>query len=230
MNIMDLLNRFLDSLLNGNYIIAFFAFVIILVFKAKAIYSFLDTLRSTKMKKIEELSKLDYNCALMKEHVNDCVNNEVFKTTTGINVEKVLREKLMHLQINSNGVLGYKRLKRALPYFCMIDNKLKIEINFWEYVYLVWNTILAIILTLMASFFMIMPSLSEKLSLYQTFISAVIGIVIYLVAGFVISETFSIRTARAIKLDVDKYNEDTEVKLTHPSNNYEVTNTNPQAV
>jgi len=197
---MDIIDKLLDSLKNGNYSIALILVMILLIIKSKDIYKVYQEFKKQKIERLKELQTIDNLDEETKTFIKDSLNNEVFYQLTGINADKYLKNNLIKVYESSKGIITYKDLKISQRFLKIENNVLTIEIKTGDKIEEWFNIFISIILIIIASYFFSIPSLLPNLKLLQVGLALFIGIFIYLFAGFTIAQTFPIRKAKKIKV------------------------------
>ena len=197
---MDIIDKLLDSLKNGNYSIALILVMILLIIKSKDIYKVYQEFKKQKIERLKELQTIDNLNEETKTLIKDSLNNEVFYQLTGINADKYLKNNLIKVYESSKGIITYKDLKISQRFLKIENNVLTIEIKTGDKIEEWFNIFISIILIIIASYFFSIPSLLPNLKLLQVGLALFIGIFIYLFAGFTIAQTFPIRKAKKIKV------------------------------
>ncbi len=203
---MDLINKLLDSVKNGNYIIALIIVMIILMIKSRDIYRFYQEFKKQKIEifiKLQTLNNLDEK---IKNLIGESLNNEIFYQLTGINADKYLRNHIIDIYEKLKGEITYEDLKIAQKFLKIKDNKLTIEIKTADNIEYGFNIFFSLILIIIASYFISMPSLIPNLKILQIIITLFIGVFIYLFAAFTIAQTFPIRKAKKIDKSIKEIN------------------------
>lgn len=210
-----ILDRLMKQLENGNYITALAILFIVLLFKAKDILIFLNLFKSNKLNRLKNLYQIKSLSSINENILKECIEKEIFNEVTGINTEKILREKIVMIHNISQGVLTYKDFQLALPFLKIKDYKLVVSFTKWDILTVYFNIFISIILFSISWYFMSLPSLIGEMPLYKTFFSILIGIIIYAFGGFILSLTFSLRTAKRIQDDIIKLQENQNIRLSN---------------
>jgi len=195
---VDILNEIIKNLEQGNYALALIVVMIFLVIKSKNIYIFYKDFKQHKIKKFKEFTTENNLDEDIKKISIDFLNNEIFYQITGINAEKNLRKKIIEIYEKNQGKFSYKDLKIAQRFLILEGDKLAIKITYWDTIEMWFNITLSMILMIIASYFISLPSMINSLALFNILISISFGIFTYLFAGFVIAQTFPIRKAKKL--------------------------------
>jgi hypothetical protein len=82
-----------------------------------------------------------------KLHLEDELATEHFKITTGIRLEKEMRESLINLHKESHGEISFTHFKRGLPHIYYKNRAIVINISIIEYAIFIFNLFFGIALT-----------------------------------------------------------------------------------
>lgn len=196
---MDLINKLIESAEKGNYYLPIIVVMILLVIKLRSIYSFYEDFKQQKIKIFRELYSEDSLDEHIKKILKDSINNEVFYQLTGIYTEKFLRNKIIEIYEKSQGLITYRDLKIAQHFLRLEENKLVVKINLSDKINKWFNVFLSILLVIIASYIISLSSIIDNLPLVKILISNLFGVLTYLFAGFIISQTFPIKKAKKIE-------------------------------
>ena len=103
--------------------------VILVITYAKAFLNLWDT---WKMQKVKHLTSLHENTHLFEETqalIKEEINNAAFQSAFGMSVGTLFREHLVALYRQNKETITWKRLKMALPYLDVEDDKVVVKIG-----------------------------------------------------------------------------------------------------
>lgn len=103
--------------------------VILVITYAKAFLNLWDT---WKMQKVKHLTSLYENTHLFEETqalIKEEINNAAFQSAFGMSVGTLFREHLVSLYRQNKETITWKRLKMALPYLDVEDDKVVVKIG-----------------------------------------------------------------------------------------------------
>lgn len=133
--------------------------VILVITYAKAFLNLWDT---WKMQKVKHLTSLYENTHLFEETqalIKEEINNAAFQSAFGMSVGTLFREHLVALYRQNKETITWKRLKMALPYLDVEDDKVVVKIGVIDKiinVLTIIGIILSVVLILIACSMMMM--------------------------------------------------------------------------
>ena len=125
----NLINKLIELINSGNYFLVILVVIGAVIFNSRAIVEFFDERKKARISKLNEALQCEYLSPIAKVHLQDELATEHFKISTGIRVEKQLRDSLIEAHQNLNGELRFVHFKRALPHLSFIDQKLSIKMT-----------------------------------------------------------------------------------------------------
>lgn len=195
----DVLDKLIDSLSNGNILLAAVIVAVALVFNYKKIVEFLEERKKARITKLTDALKCEFVTGLTKEHLQEELATEQFKITTGIGLEKQFREAVIQAHKSTNGELSFIHFKRALPHLFFEKNNLDVKVSTFEKVSYWFNLVFGFILGFLALILMILPSQINGVTLIQFFTLFALGCFFITVCLFMLTQTFPVISAKKIK-------------------------------
>ncbi len=199
------LEKIIESLNNGNILVAVLIAFIALIFNYKKLVHFFDERKKTRVLVLTETLECQYINGLTKSHIEDELATEQFKLATGIRLEKEFREAVIQAHQKTNGELSFPHFKRALPYLFYEKSALKIKISKFEIIGFWFNYLSGFVLALIGLIFLVLPNLIKGIQMSQTFNLLGLGIFFITIALFSLYQTFPIKSARYISSELDKH-------------------------
>jgi len=195
----DIQEEIVKALIDGNVVMVITAVVLAIVFNLKKILAFIDDRKKVRITRLTEALACEFIDNSTKKHLQNELAKELCKSATGVAVESKFRKKIFETHDKMNGEVSFIHFTRAMPYFKFEKETLSIHISKFESVSYVINyfgffiAMLGFAGTTLALLSEIShPNSTNLLILLITNFSL-------LTAGiFMITETFSIRSAKMI--------------------------------
>ncbi|MGA9047164.1 hypothetical protein [Sulfuricurvum sp.] len=200
---MDQIFKILEQ---GNYKVAIIMILVFGLFNIRKIYDFYDFIRMNKLKKNLDHMSNEHIELSMKTLLQDQIHNELFRLTTGINVENFFRQQLMQLHENSKGFITYRQLKHALPYLKLYKNELAVSSNIDLFFYAVINIFFFFVFLAIGSEVIKVPFLMKPFSYYNLLGGFFVGFIIYLIASYYLLKAYAVLDAKKISLYLNSPN------------------------
>ncbi|MBB1274317.1 hypothetical protein [Psychromonas sp. SR45-3] len=204
----NLINKIIELIDSGNYFLVILVVIGAIIFNSRAIVEFFDERKKARISKLYEALQCEYLSPLAKVHLQDELATEYFKISTGIRVEKQLRDALIEAHQNLNGELRFVHFKRALPHISFIDQKLSIKITKIDALGFLYNLLLGVILVISSilSVSVIGFIEIEKISTLIEYIGVMIFI--GLVGFFMLREALPVISANHVRKALINFNRD----------------------
>lgn len=198
------MQAFLSNIFDGSIdqitlpFILFFALMLIL--NNKKLFDFFDEFKKIRIKNIKE--SLSCECVLgeieTKSFLEEELVNEYFRISTGIRLEKVLREQVIKIYNHANGDIDFKDFKRAKYYLRLKDGVFIVKLTIYDAISYRLNTFLAFIITVMGAVFLAYP-LEKSINFSDILLVKSLGLMCVFVVFmmFVVNKTYT--SARKIK-------------------------------
>ena len=126
---MDLVDKLIGYLQDGNAVATIIVAMAILIFKYKEVSRFLQGIRRSRIARLEEALKCNLLTGTTRSHVEEELATEQFKAATGIGLEKEFREAVIAAHRRTNGDLAFIHFKRALPHLKFKGMKLTVRLS-----------------------------------------------------------------------------------------------------
>ena len=175
-----------------------------LVFNYKKIVEIIKDRKKAKIVKLSEALKCEYVSGLTRSHLEKELAMEQFKVITGISLDKEFREAVIEAHNNTRGELNFIHFKRALPHTFYKDSKLKVKISLSEKVNYWFNLIFGLVLACLGLILVLLPSQSKEINVIQLLSVLGMGVFFIATALFMLSQTFSVISARKVSKVLDK--------------------------
>jgi hypothetical protein len=200
----EILDKLIDSLSNGNVLLAMVIVAVALVFNYKKIVEFFEEREKARIVKLSEALQCEHISGLTKSHLEDELATELFKITTGIRLEKEFREAVIQAHKNTQGELNFIHFKRALPYIFYKDLKLEIKISTFDQASYWFNLFFGFILAFSGLLLIALPSQIKGINIVQALSVLGTGAFLMAIALFMLSQTFPIVSAHKISNELKK--------------------------
>lgn len=196
----EVLDNLIDSLNNGNILVAVVVVAVALVFNYKKIADFWDERKKTRISRLSDALKCAQVSGATRSHLESELAKEYFKITTGINLEKEFRETLIQTHRSTKGELSFVHFKRALPYLRFEDSKISVRISLFEKLGYIFNLIFGYLMVFLGLILFILPGQIKGINLVQALSIFGLGIFLIAVALFMLYQTFPVLSARLISV------------------------------
>lgn len=127
------INKLFEHLEKGNiFIIFIFIAIYILIYSLKnwkQIIDYYGEHKKSKINAITEALKSEYVKGFTRTYLEEALESEHFRMSTGVKLEKEFREALLQVYKKTKGELPFKHIKRALLYLEYKNGQLHITIN-----------------------------------------------------------------------------------------------------
>ena len=195
----EVLDKLIDSLNNGNILLAAVVVIVALVFNYKKVADFLDERKKTRINRISEALRCEQVKGDTKSHLESELAKEYFKVTTGIGLETEFREALIQAHRNTKGELSFAHFKRALPHLRYEKSEISVKINWFDWIGYSFNLTFGYLTALLGLVLLILPGQADGISVVQALSIVGLGVFLIVVALFMIYQTFPVVSARFIK-------------------------------
>lgn len=194
----------IDNLKNLNILPVLVIVAVALIFNYKKIVEFLEERKKAKIVKLSEALKCEHVSGLTRSHLEEELVTEQFKVITRISLEKEFREALIQAHNNTRGELNFIHFKRALPHTFYKESKLEVKISFYEEVSYWFNLTFGLVLAFSGLIIMWLPSQIKEINIIQLLSVLGMGVFFIATAFFMLSQTFSVISARKVSKVLDK--------------------------
>jgi hypothetical protein len=193
--LIDIIVKYLE---NDNYILIIIILFVVFFFKFETIFKSFDNIKKNKINFLFDLEKKPFMEESTKESIQEAINNDIFKVTTGIRTNKYMREKIIELYKEKKGEVTLYDIKNAIPFLKIDNDSLIIELKKQDKIWSIFNLLfgfltLSLGLILIMLFPMTSSSISEKLT------SFIIGIGLLFITFPVLEEVRAYNAAKKIK-------------------------------
>lgn len=125
-----LINKISEHLEKGNIFIFIAIYILIYSLKNwKQIIDYYGEHKKSKINAITEALKSEYVKGFTRTYLEEALESEHFRMSTGIKLEKEFREALLQVYKKAKGELTLKHIKRALPYLEYKNEQLHIKMK-----------------------------------------------------------------------------------------------------
>lgn len=200
----DFMDKLVDSLSNGNYLLGIVIVVVAFIFNYKTIVDFWEERKKARISKLTDAVKCDFVSGLTESHLQEELATEHFKITTGIRLEKQFREAVIKAHQSTNGTVSFVHFKRAIPHFSydgdsgnvtVCISKLELFIYWFNFIFGVGMALFGLLLTGISSQI-------PNISLIQVFSVIFIGVFFIFTSIFMLSQTLPVVSAKIIEKEL----------------------------
>lgn len=197
----DILGVLVENFRDGNILIGLIIVLVGLAFNYKNIVEFFEDRKKARIKKLNEALQSEFVTGLTRVHLEQELAIEHFKITTGIRLEKQLREAIIETHQYASGELSFIHFKRALPHLFYEEKKLIMRISLTDLISYFINLIFGFVLMLLGIILIVLSRSAEGISFIQLLSAFGSGVFFIVFSLFMLYQTFSVTSARM----VDKY-------------------------
>jgi hypothetical protein len=199
-----LLNPLIDGVTSGNILIVAIIFAVAFIFNVEKIFSFLDERKKVKIQLIEESLNNSHVNGNTKLYLENLIESEYFKSITGINLEKEIREALLQAHQKANGELKFKHFKRSIPYLSYKDATLSVKIDIFSVFSFIYNLVFGLLSVIAGMVLLILPAFTSDIT--GTKIFSIYGVAIFLVCfgGLMLIDSLPVISARYVQKILNK--------------------------
>lgn len=210
-----LLNPLIDGVTGGNILVVAIIFAVAFIFNVEKIFSFLDGRKKVKIQLIEESLNNSHVNGNTKLYLENLIESEYFKSITGINLEKEIREALLQAHQKTNGELNFKHFKRSIPYLSYKDAVLSVKIGIFSMLGFIYNLVLGLLSVIASMILLILPAFTSDIT--STKIFSIYGVAVFLVCfgGLMLIDSLPIISAKYVQKMLKKTHNDSM----HPIDN-----------
>jgi hypothetical protein len=210
-----LLNPLIDGVTGGNILVVAIIFAVAFIFNVEKIFSFLDGRKKVKIQLIEESLNNSHVNGNTKLYLENLIESEYFKSITGINLEKEIREALLQAHQKTNGELNFKHFKRSIPYLSYKDAVLSVKIDIFSMFGFIYNLVLGLLSVIAGMVLLILPAFTFDIT--STKIFSIYGVAVFLVCfgGLMLIDSLPIISAKYVQKMLKKTHNDSM----HPIDN-----------
>jgi hypothetical protein len=147
--------------------------------------------------------------------LENLIESEYFKSITGINLEKEIREALLQAHQKTNGELNFKHFKRSIPYLSYKDAVLSVKIDIFSMFGFIYNLVLGLLSVIAGMVLLILPAFTFDIT--STKIFSIYGVAVFLVCfgGLMLIDSLPIISAKYVQKMLKKIHNDSM----HPIDN-----------
>jgi len=193
-----LLNILSKNLENGNYLLILIAIIVIVIFKFEKIFNSFDNIKKNKLNFLFDLEKKSFIDESTKESIQEAINNDIFRITTGIRTNKYMREKILNLYTEKNGEVTLFAIRNAMSFLKIENDTLIVEINRYDQIWSIFNLIFGFI-TLILALIMIFILPTTDGSIQERITGFIIGIGLLFITFPILAEVRAYISAKRIK-------------------------------
>jgi hypothetical protein len=192
------LEKLIDGIQTGNWSIVFVVVAVVVVVNLRSILEFLERRELRREEFVKDALKVEALAGAARVFLEEELNYLLFKKVTGIPADKPLREKLKSFIDKSAGEVQMWQLARAKEHLRIKDGKLIVVVGIWDRVNYYFNWFAAIIMAVFGLALMMLPVGSKGISLQQLMTFMGLGVVFFMTALFLLSQTTPVMSARRL--------------------------------
>ncbi len=192
----SIINLIKPAFENENYPWIVLILSLTIFFKANVIFKFIDNLKKNKLNFLFDLEKKSFLDDSTKESIQEAINNDIFKATTGIQTNKYMREKIMILYKEKKGEITLYAIKNAMTYLKINNNSLLVELRKQDKAWCLFNLLFGFItLCLGIILMMIVPTIADS-SIQERLTSFIMGVGFIFITFPILAEVRAYKSAK----------------------------------
>ena len=198
------LSSLIEGVTSGNILVIAVIVAVAIIFNLEKIFGFVDARKKVKIQLIEESLTNSHVSEKTKEHLENLIETEYFKSATGIYLEKEVREALIKAHLQTNGELKFKHFKRSIPYLKYKNSVLSVNIGIMSKLAFLYNSVFGFLSIITGLVFFMLPALSDDMSM--TKIIPIYGVALFLscFGGLMLIQSFPVISARRVRALLEK--------------------------
>jgi hypothetical protein len=197
---MEIVLKYLiNSLENGNILVAFAIIAVAITFKARAIFDFFEKRRESQGKSINEIITNEHLSEDVKSVIQERLNALSFQTATGIYAENPLREKIIKKYNESKGEISMHQIKMAMPHLKLKSGELKVEIDIFDNISFYATNTGALFLILFSLLLILVTATTKIISVSQFLGIYGLAVIFSVFAAIMFKSSLSVIFAKKIK-------------------------------
>lgn len=193
-----LLDPLLKALESGSWGVVFLLVAVAVIVNLRPILEFLERRESRREEFVKAALQVDAVAGAARAFLEEELNYLLFKRVTGIAADRHLREKLKDIVDRSAGELQTYQLAKAKSHLQMKNGKLLVVFRTSDRVEWVFNWTSAVVMAFFAIVLLMLPSTIKGVTLQQLLTLMTLGVVFFLFALFLVSQTISYSVAKKI--------------------------------
>lgn len=197
--ILDIITKNLE---NGNYLLIIVILILVILFKFETIFKSFDNLKKNKIKYLFELEKKDILDENIREALNETINNQIFKITTGINTNKFMRQKILELYHQKKGELTLRQFKLSQNFLNLKNEEITINLTKFDTFWFIINLFIGFFMFFIGLVMIIIP-INTNISALQILTFIIMGVGFIIISVQPLKDALSYKTAMKIKKIID---------------------------
>lgn len=193
-----LIEGLLNSLENGNWVIAVIIIFITAILNIRSIQDFFHLQNRRHEEFIKEALKIDAINDAAKKALIEQLNYIVYKRVTGIAADSILRSKIQILVEDSQGELRTADFTKAQKFIEIRSGRASIKITKWDKVENWFNKVSAVIMLTLAVLTIFLTTTIPEVSLPQIFTLGAVTAMVFGFALFLVTQTVPMTVAKRI--------------------------------
>lgn len=202
-----ILDKLIESLNNGNILVAVVVIFVAIIFNYKNISELFYDKKKEKIIKLNESLLCEHVTGLTKEHLVEELIKEQFKLHTGIGVEKEFREALISEHRNTNGEISFSHFKRALPFIFYENGRILVKLSPFDKAGYFVNLLAGFLMAFLGLLVAVLTSQIHQPTIFQ--ILSMLGLAIFFmfVGFYMLTQTFPFTSAKKLVKHLDRQRE-----------------------
>jgi len=193
-----LLDPLLKALESGSWGIAFLLVALAVIVKLRPIFEFLERQQSRREEFVKSALQVEAVAGAARSFLEEELNYLLLKKVTGISADRHLREKLKEIVDRSAGEIQTLQLAKAKSHLHLKDGTLSIVLHASDRFEWIFNWVFAVFMAFLAIALFMLPSTIKGITLQQLLSLMALGVVFFVFALFLVSQTISFSVAKNI--------------------------------
>ena len=194
----EFINLIKSGFQEENYPYIVFVVIVGVFFKANAIFKFYNNIKNNKLNFLFDLEKKSFLDESTKESIQEAINNDVFRVTTGIRTNKYMREKIIDLYKEKKGEVTLFEIRNAMSFLKIKNGSLVIELKTQDKILSIFNFIFGFI-TLSLGIILTMFFSKIGSSIQDMVTNFFIGVLLIFITFPILLEVRAYKTAKRLE-------------------------------
>ena len=193
-----LIKILIDLWESGNYILIIVPIVATVIYKFEKIFKSFDNIKNNKLNFLFDLEKKSFLDESTKESIQEAINNDVFRVTTGIRTNKYMREKIIDLYKEKKGEVTLFEIRNAMSFLKIKNGSLVIELKTQDKIWSIFNFLFGFI-TLSLGIILTMFFSKIGSSIQDMVTNFFIGVLLIFITFPILLEVRAYKTAKRLE-------------------------------
>jgi hypothetical protein len=211
--------KLVEFIINNDILVVFLFFIILLFRSPKELIQFLDTWKTSKTSTLDLALKSSYLKGSSRKLIEEKLEQRHFHLSTGLNIEKIVREKILEVYEYCAGEIRFKHFVRACDHYKFKNSTLSVSWGIYQ-VFFLWfyffNAVLLSALTLFVFYIIIASFLTsaiiDQVAIKDLFPAAIVLLITTLLS---IKSWVTLVSTNMVQKEVTAFNKSNDVSKTN---------------